>query len=172
MKITRLVVKRKDNGKQVSKLKELDNKLIANKLHETRRGGGVVNLLLSKTRAEKQEIDAYKKKFTVDEVLVRDTQSQLFKGYFKNKTFIIELIDWWEKYYKMKLTFEDLGLELANAQHLIIKTLHTNQKLSDFKNILRRFAPKLLEIPRGSRWWEDQLANNLKKLKNKSLKNK
>lgn len=171
MKETRLVVKRKDNGKQVSKLKEIDNKLIANTLHQTGRGGGIVDLLLSKTSEEQQKLDEYEKKFFVDEVAIRDAKNQELKDYFKNDVLIIQLGIWGEKHYPLALTFEDLGLELANAQNKIINSSQTNQKLSDLKNILRRFAPKLQSVLREARWWEDQINNNVKNRKNKSLKN-
>jgi len=171
MKETRLVVKRKNNGKQVSKLKEIDIKLIANTLHQTGRGGGIVDLLLSKTLEEQQKLDEYEKKIFVEEVVIRDAKNQELKDYFKNDALIVQLGIWWEKHYPMTLTFEDFGLELANAQGKIINTSQKNQKLSDLKNILRRFAPILQSVPREARWWEDQITNNVKNRKNKSLKN-
>lgn len=171
MKDTRLVVKRKDNGKQVSKLKEIDNKLIANTLHQTGRGGGIIDLLLPKTSEEQQKLEEYEEKFNVTEVKTRDTQNQLLKNYFKNDTLIIKLGIWWDKHYKIALTFEDMGLELSNAQEKIINSRNTNDKLSDLKNILRRFAPELQRVHREARWWEDRITNNVKARKNKSLKN-
>jgi len=171
MKDTRLVVKRKDNGKQVSKLKEIDNKLIANTLHQNGRGGGIVDLLLPKTSEEQQKLEEYEKKFNVTEVKTRDTQNQLLKNYFNNDVLIIQLGIWWDRHYKIALTFEDMGLELSNAQDKIINSRKTNEKLSDLKNILRRFAPELQRVHREARWWEDQITKNVKTRKNKSLKN-
>jgi hypothetical protein len=171
MKGTRLVVKRKDNGKQVSKLKEIDNKLIANTLHQNGRGGGIVDLLLPKTSEDQRKLEEYEKKFSVTEVKVRNTQNQLLNNYFKNDTLVIQLGIWWDKHYKIALTIEDLGLELSNAQDKIINSRKINPKLSDLKNILRRFAPELQRVHREARWWEDRITKNVKTRKNKSLKN-
>ena len=169
MKETKIIVKRKDNGKHVVDKKSLDqSRLKADYLKSVDKGGGIVNLLLPSTQLEQVNLDKLKQNFEVDEVVAREKRSQInekLRKYFTNPAFIIELVKWHRKYFTGEITIDRISNELSEGQKRIDEEMSSEPKLVQLEKILLQYAPGLLDYPRENQWWEAQITNRAKSLK-------
>ena len=169
MKVTKLIIKRKDNGKHVVNKRSLDqSRLRADYLKSVGKGGGIVDALLPSTQLEQSKLDSLKQTFIVDEVVGRDKQSrnnQHIREYFNNDAFIVALGEWWRKYFTGGMTIDRISIELSKVQKWICEEVATEPKQFQLKKIFMRYAPELLNCPRENQWWEAQITKRRKSLK-------
>jgi hypothetical protein len=169
MKVKKLSIKRKDNGKHVVNKNSLEqSRLKADHLKSVGKGSGIVDALLPSTQLEKKALDSLKQTYVVDEVVAREKRSQInqeLREYFNNDTFIVALAEWWGKYFTGRITIERISKELSEAQKQINEEMVTEPKLVQLKNIFDRYAPELRGCPRETQWWEAQISNRRKSLK-------
>ena len=169
MKVTKLIVKRKVNGKHVVDKKSLDqSRLRADYLKSVGKGGGIVDALLPSTQLEQSKLDSLKQTYIVDEVVGRDKQSRInqnIREYFNNDAFIVALGEWWRKYFTGGMTTDRISKELSEVQKWICEEVATEPKQVQLKNIFMRYAPELLNCPRENQWWEAQITKRRKSLK-------
>jgi hypothetical protein len=169
MKATKLIIKRKDNGKHVVNKRSLDqSRLRADYLKSVGKGGGIVDALLPSTQLEQSKLDSLKQTYIVDEVVGRDKQSRInqnIREYFNNDAFIVALGEWWRKYFTGGMTTDRISMELSEVQKWICEEVATEPKQVQLKNIFMRYAPELLNCPRENQWWEAQITKRRKSLK-------
>jgi hypothetical protein len=169
MKATKLIIKRKDNGKHVVNKRSLDqSRLRADYLKSVGKGGGIVDTLLPSTQLEQSKLDSLKQTYIVDEVVARDKQSQInqnIREYFTNDAFIVALGEWCRKYFTGGMTIDRISIELSGVQKWICEEVATDPKQVQLKNIFMRYAPELLNCPREIQWWEAQITKRRKSLK-------
>ena len=169
MKATKLIIKRKDNGKHVVNKRSLDqSRLRADYLKSVGKGGGIVDALLPSTQLEQSKLDSLKQTYIVDEVVGRYKQSRInqnIREYFNNDAFIVALGEWWRKYFTGRMTIDRISKELSEVQKWICEEVATEPKQVQLKNIFMRYAPELLNCPRENQWWEAQITKRRKSLK-------
>ena len=169
MKATKLIIKRKDNGKHVVNKRSQDqSRLRADYLKSVGKGGGIVDALLPSTYLEQSKLDSLKQTYIVDEVVGRDKQSrnnQNIREYFNNDAFIVALGEWWRKYFTGGMTIDRISKELSAAHRRFDEEQSTEPKLVQLQNILLRYAPELMDCPRENQWWEAQITKRRKSLK-------
>jgi len=169
MKATKLIIKRKDNGKHVVNKRSQDqSRLRADYLKSVGKGGGIVGALLPSTQLEQSKLDSLKQTYIVDEVVGRDKQSRInqnIREYFNNGAFIVALGEWWRKYFTGGMTIDRISMELSEVQKWICEEVATEPKQVQLKNIFMRYAPELLNCPRENQWWEAQITKRRKSLK-------
>jgi len=169
MKVKKLIIKRKDNGKHVVNKRSLDqSRLRADYLKSVGKGGGIVDALLPSTQLEQSKLDSLKQTYIVDEVVGRDKQrrnNQNIREYFNNDAFIVALGEWWRKYFTGGMTIDRISIELSEGQKRIDEEMSSEPKLVQLEKILLQYAPGLLDCPRENQWWEAQITNRRKSLK-------
>jgi hypothetical protein len=169
MKATKLIIKRKDNGKHVVNKRSLDqSRLRADYLKSVGKGGGIVDTLLPSTQLEQSKLDSLKQTYIVDEVVGRDKQSRInqnIREYFNNDAFIVALGEWWRKCFTGGMTIDRISIELSEVQKWICEEVPTEPKQVQLKNIFMQYAPELLNCPRENQWWEAQITKRRKSLK-------
>ena len=161
----KIVVKRKSTGKHVANDKNLNYILLkADHLLSKKVPAGILSILLHNPKNQ-IKVRELKKIYTVDEIKSRETDQAVLRTYFGSDAFIVALCEWWLGNYKSPITIERMTRAIATSQEELITQGTINQKLIELNAIIKKHAPKLLEIARKKQWWEAQLANRKKRQK-------
>ncbi len=162
MTATRLVVKRRANNKQVSRLKKIHTQMVAAHLTATCMGGGIINLALPKDANEVSEMVIALGKFKVATVTTRDTDNSSISAALKNEALWVALSEWLRssRTYPEKLTID------AIAKIFCFEQGHKGTQ--SFRDVLSKHAPVLIDNQRSASWWEEQIRAKRKNLKLKS----
>lgn len=156
MNDTRLVVKRCDNKKEISRYIRADFQLIADHLASNGVGGGIIELILPKNKVEWDFLQKNKKKFYVNEVSVRQTIHSNARDAARSKSFLKEIGQW---LLQRNTNWRAIGVKflakLIEREHKKIYHARTDRDLL-LEMILLKY--QLVLIVRRHNWWEEQLA--------------
>jgi hypothetical protein len=156
MNDTRLVVKRLDNQKEISRYKKADFQLIADHLALNGMGGGIIEAILPQNTVERDFLQKNKKKFYVKEVSVRRTIHANARNAARSKSFLKEIGQW---LLQRNTNWRALGIlvlaKLIEREH---KKIYYGRKDRDLflEKILLKYQLEL--VLRRNVWWEEQLA--------------
>lgn len=159
---TRLIVKRRANNKQVSRLKKIHIQMVAAHLTANCMGGGIIDLALPKSAHEVSEMLNAFGKFKVATVTTRDTDNPIISTALKNEALWVALSEWLisSRTYLKKLTIDAIANIFCFEQG--------HEGTQSFRDVLLQHAPILIDNPRSASWWEEQIRAKRKKLKLKS----
>jgi hypothetical protein len=162
MMATRVVVKRRTNNKQVSRLKKIHTQMVAAHLTASGMGGGIVDLALPKSAHGVSEMLNAMGKFKVATVTTRHTDNPSISAALKNEALWVALSEWLisSRTYPEKLTID------AIAKIFCFEQGHKGTQ--SFQAVLSQHAQVLIDNPRSASWWEEQIRAKRKKLKLKS----
>jgi|GEM_PF-1913302 len=151
----RLIVRRRDNGKQVSKMKRVHWGVLADHLNKSGEGGGIVELLVPKLTKEIEELLEAQKKFQVATVKSRNVNNP--RNVFSNFSLIYFVIQWLLEVSLNPngLTIDRISKRLADEHFKIVQSLpNKDQKL---EKVFTLYNPLLLTIFRKQSWWKGQI---------------
>ena len=95
MSKVRLVVKRRDNDKHVSKMKRPFHMMLSEYMTTKGFDAGIYSLVTPKSTADLEALKQAKSTHVVAEVSSRDRDSASFNYLFENLAFAVALSEWW-----------------------------------------------------------------------------
>ena len=166
----RLVVKRLDNGKHVSKMKTPFHLMLTEHMIRNGMSAGIYSLLAPKNIRELNELEKAKLTHVVESVQTRETDMTHPSDLFNDTGFPVAIAEWWidtNKHPKVPFIGR-LCKELAREQSLIVDgSIKRDLKL---EAIFRKFQDHLLFRKRKQTWWEDRFAEQRKRYKKPRVK--
>jgi hypothetical protein len=154
MSKVRLVVKRRDNGKQVSAIKKVHNQLIAEHLDKNGNGGGIVPLALPQNPEDWSTFVSAKNKYEVTSVATREVDNP--KHIFKDAIFLAVIDEWCKKStanpYLLKIKGKSA---LIAAEHKKIVEKQDKRNIA-LECLISQHAPQLIFCVRSHQWWKAQ----------------
>jgi len=159
MMATRVVVKRRANNKQVSRIKKVHTQMVAAHLTATGMGGGIIDLALPKSAQEESEMLNAMEKVKVATVTTRRTDNPSISAALNNEALWVALSEWLisSRRYPEKLSIEEIAEIFCFGQG--------HKGTQSFHDVLFQHAPVLIGNPRSASWWEEQIRAKRKQLK-------
>lgn len=166
----RLIVKRRDNGKQVSLMRTKHWRVLAAHLNEEGLGGGVVSLLLPRTAKERKELQEAQQAFCADEVKERKVNNP--RNICCNVAFVVEIGEWWCRKVPNpdNLTIVRLSQRLADEQLKIVRAMSSRDQ--SLEEIFARYEPLLGDTHRKKSWWQAQFRQSRQRVKQRTKEQK
>jgi hypothetical protein len=153
---TRLVVKRRDNDKEVSRYKAIHQQLIAVHLTVNDLGGGIIDALLPQCKEEWDLLLDRKKNLYVKEAFVRQSDRANARKAARSKSFLKDIGQW---LLQRDTNWRAVGIvslaKLIEREHKKIRdTLPSRDQF--LEAVL--YKHQLLDVKRRHGWWEEQFA--------------
>ena len=153
---TRLVVKRRDNDKEVSRYKAIHHQLIAVHLTVNDLGGGIIDALLHQSKEDWDLLMDRKKNLYVKQALVRQSDLANARKAARSKSFLKDIGQW---LLQRNTNWRVVGIvflaKLIEREH---KKIHNVLPSRDqlLEEVL--YKHQLLDVVRRHGWWEEQFA--------------
>jgi hypothetical protein len=171
MSKVRLVVKRRDNGKHVSKMKHPFHMMLSEYMATKSLDAGIYSLLTPKSTADLEALKQAKLSHVVAEVSSRDKDSLNFNYLLENLAFAVALSEWWISRSRNpnSPTIERISKFIADEQCKIVRGKDARDK--ELEAIFFKHAAFLLTRRYSAKWWEERFAELRRKHKKARVKN-
>lgn len=159
MRDMRLVVKRLDNGKQVSRMSFVHYVLLAEHYKKHGISCGILALTRANSMSQRRAVAAARKKFKVVKVAARKVNNP--EMIFEDLGFLVSVAEWAIQKCSAStasLFIDRIAKMLAKEQAKICADAVDGDL--HLKLLFKKYNPSLLTHPRRYRWWHEQLTTS------------
>lgn len=159
MRNLRLVVKRRDNNKQVSRMSYVHYAMLAEHYKKQGISCGILAFRSPKNASQRRELAAARKKFRVVEVVARNINNP--EIIFEDLGFLVSVAEWaiQKRSASTASLFIDRIAKMLAKEQAKICTEAVDED-PHLKLLFKKYNPSLLTHPRGYRWWHEQLTTH------------